>query len=113
MHRRFYFAIASLAGLLCSMRSLLGGRTGRFVGMLSGLPARGAAAFGTPDVTGGLTIDAESAVVAVWACALVSNPVASPIPSTAVTKAKVTTLPGSDLIAWDFMGFSGSTALFD
>jgi hypothetical protein len=109
MPGRSYFAIASLAGLLCSMRSLLGGRAGRFVGMLSGLSARGAAALGTLGVTGGLAIDAESAAVAVCACALVSNP----MPSTAVTKAKVTTLPGSIFIARDFMSFSGSTALFD
>jgi hypothetical protein len=104
-----YFAIASLAGLLRSMRLLLGGRAGRFVGMLSGLYARAPLAFGELGVTGGLAIDAESAGAAVWACALVSNP----MPGTAVTKARATTVPGSVLIARDFMGFSGSTAHFD
>jgi len=34
---RCYFAIASLAGLLCSIRSPLAGSAGRFIGMLSGL----------------------------------------------------------------------------
>ncbi|MEA3125834.1 MAG: hypothetical protein QOD67_2853, partial [Caballeronia sp.] len=58
MLRWSYFAIASLAGLLCSMRSLLGGRAGRFVGMLSGLSARGPVAFGALGMTGGLAIDA-------------------------------------------------------
>jgi len=59
--RRCYFAIASLAGLLRSMRLLLGGRAGRLVGMLSGLDARAPPAFGVPGVIGGLAIDAESA----------------------------------------------------
>jgi hypothetical protein len=57
--RRCYFAIASLAGLLRSMRLLLGGRAGRLVGMLSGLDARAPPAFGAPGVIGGLAIDAE------------------------------------------------------
>src|SRR5471032_750264 len=107
--RRCYFAIASLAGLLRSMRLLLGGRAGRLVGMLSGLDARAPPAFGAPGVIGGLAIDAELAGAAVWACALVSNP----MPSTAVAKARAKTLPGSVLIARNFMGFSGSTAHFD
>src|SRR5471032_2101851 len=106
--RRCYFAIASLAGLLRSMRLLLGGRAGRLVGMLSGLDACAPPAFGVPGVTGGLAVDAESAGAAVWACALVSNP----MPRMAVAKAKATTVPGSILIARDFMGFSGSATLF-
>jgi hypothetical protein len=77
--------------------------------MLSGLYAREPFAFGTLGATGGLAIDAESADPALWACALVSNP----MPSTAVTKARAKTLPGSVLIARNFMGFSGSTAHFD
>ena len=63
--RQCYFAIASLAGLLCSMRLLLGGKAGRFVGMLSGLYACGSLAFGALGATGGLTIDAVSAGAAV------------------------------------------------
>ena len=35
-----YLAMASLAGLLCSIRSLLGGGEGRLIGMLSGLAGR-------------------------------------------------------------------------
>ncbi|WP_206366028.1 hypothetical protein [Caballeronia sp. SBC2] len=104
-----YFAIASLAGLLRSMRLLLGGRAGRFVGMLSGLYARPPFAFAAPGVIGGLAIDAESDGSALWACALVSNPMLG----TAVKKANATTVPGSVLIARDFMGFSGSTAHVD
>jgi hypothetical protein len=107
--RRFYFAIASLAGLLCSMRSLLGGRAGRFVGMLSGLYIRAPFAFGVLGGTGGLAIDAEAAGAAVWACALVPIP----MPSPAVRKARATTVPGSALIARKCMGFSGSAAHFD
>jgi len=86
------------------MRLLLGGRAGRFVGMLSGLAARGIVAFGALGVTGGLTIEAESAGAAVWASAFVSNP----MPSTAVTKTRATMVPGSVLIAQDFMGFSAA-----
>ncbi|WP_160172554.1 hypothetical protein [Caballeronia sordidicola] len=43
------------------MRLLLGGKAGRFVGMLSGLYACGPLAFGALGATGGLTIDAVSA----------------------------------------------------
>lgn len=57
-----YFAMASLAGLLCSIRSLLAGNAGRLVGMLSGLLGRAPPAPGASDVAGGgLTMDAESA----------------------------------------------------
>ena len=52
---RVYLAIASLAGLLCSMRSLAGGGVGRFTGMLSGLSGRVVLA---PAARGGFTIDA-------------------------------------------------------
>ena len=107
--RRFYFAIASLAGLLCSMRSLLGGRAARFVGMLSGLYIRAPFAFGALGATGGLAIDAEPAGAAVWAWALVPIPVPIPV----VSKARATTVPGSALIARKCMGFSGSAAHFD
>ena len=43
------------------MRLLLGGKAGRFVGMLSGLYACGPLASGTLGAAGGLTIDAVSA----------------------------------------------------
>jgi hypothetical protein len=59
--------MASLAGLLCSIRSLLAGRAGRLVGMLSGLLGCVAPASGD---AGGLTIDAASAGLAVWAWAV-------------------------------------------
>lgn len=59
-----YLAMASLAGLLCSMRLLLAGNAGRLVGMLSGLSGRALPASGED---GGLTIEAESAGLAVWA----------------------------------------------
>jgi hypothetical protein len=107
--RRFHFAIASLAGLLSNMRLLLGGRAGRFVGMLSGLYIRAPFAFGALGAAGGLAIDAEPAGAAVWAWALVPIP----IPSPAVRKVRATTVPGSALITRKFMDFSGSAARFD
>jgi hypothetical protein len=63
-----YLAMASLAGLLCSIRSLLAGNAGRLVGILSGLLGRAVLDSGAD---GGLTIEAELAGLAVWACAVV------------------------------------------
>ncbi|WP_159462781.1 hypothetical protein [Caballeronia catudaia] len=62
-----YFAIASLAGLWCSMRSLFGGGAGFLTGMLSGLSGRVALAEGVPGALGGLTIEALSSGRVVWA----------------------------------------------
>src|SRR5258708_37238498 len=91
------------------MRSVLGGRAGRFVGMLWGLYICAPFAFGALGATGGLAIDGEPGGPALWACALV--PIPMPIP--AVRKARATTVPGSALISRKFMGFSGSAAHFD
>ncbi|KQR87048.1 hypothetical protein ASG35_23170 [Burkholderia sp. Leaf177] len=66
--------MASLAGLLCSIRSLFAGNAGRLVGMLSGLLGRAVLESGA---TGGLTIEAESAGLADWACAVVAASVAA------------------------------------
>jgi hypothetical protein len=81
-----YLAIASLAGLLCSMRSLLAGSAGRLVGMLSGLLG---CALPESDVDGGLTIEAASAGLAVSAWAAVVRNAAA-----------------SAMKAWDFMVIS-------
>jgi hypothetical protein len=80
-----YLAIASLAGLLCSILLLLAGNAGRFVGMLSGLLGR---ALSESDADGGLTIEAESAGLAVCACAAAMKNAAASVRPNEVMKAR-------------------------